>query len=283
MKNIKVGDRVGVGPQARSCLKPDCVECSSGQENYCPARVSTYNSNYPGDEGRSFGGYGDYQRADYRFVVPIPDSLASEHAAPMLCAGSSVFAPLRNNGCGPGKTVGIIGVGGLGHLGIMFAKAIGADRVVGISRRGHKKEEALAMGADDYIATEDDEGWAKKHARSLDLIVSTVSSENIPFSGYLGLLKLGGDLIQLGAPDGSTLPPINVFSLLASRIKVGGSFIGSPADIRDMLELAAEKGIKPWVQTRPMAEANQAGRDMVEGTARYRYVLVNEKNAEEKA
>lgn len=200
VKTIKVGDRVGVGAQARSCLSPDCEECSSGLENYCSNKgyVGTYNGTYPDGEGKSYGGYADYNRTDHRFVVKIPDALPSELAAPMLCAGVTMYSPLRNNGCGPGKTVGIVGIGGLGHFGILFAKAMGADRVVGISRKTDKRDEVLALGADEYIATDDDEGWAKKHARSLDLIVSTVSSEKMPFSGYLGLLKVGGDLIQVG-------------------------------------------------------------------------------------
>lgn len=282
VKNVKVGDRVGVGAQARSCLKPDCPECSAGRVNYCRAMVGTYNSNYPGDEGRSFGGYADYERADHRFVIPIPDGLASEHAAPMMCAGVTVYAPLKQNKCGPGKKVGIIGVGGLGHLGIMLAKAMGADKVVGISRRADKRDEVLSMGADEYIATADDEGWAEKNARTLDLIVSTVSSDNMPLTGYLGLLRPGGDLIQVGAPNGGSLPAINAFTLISNNVKVGGSLIGSPDDIREMLVLASEKGVKPWVQTRPLADANQAVKDMVAGKARYRYVLVNEKHAQAK-
>ena len=280
VKDIKVGDRVGVGAQARSCLSDDCEECSSGRENYCSrARVDTYNAVYPGDEGKSYGGYADYNRTDHRFVVKIPDGLPSELAAPMLCAGVTMYSPLRNNGCGPGKTVGIVGIGGLGHFGILFAKALGADRVVGISRKNDKRDEVLAIGADEYIATDDEEGWAKKHKRSLDLIISTVSSEKMPFTGYLSLLKVGGDLIQVGAPDGGNLPPLNAFTIIAGQCKVGGSLIGSPSEIREMLELAVEKNVKPWVQTRPMSDANQAVQDMIAGKARYRYVLVNEKHA----
>lgn len=198
----------------------------------------------------------------------------------MLCGGITVYHPLKQNGCGPGKTVGIVGVGGLGHFGILFAKALGADRVVGISRKAEKRDEVLQLGADAYIATDDDEGWAKKNARTLDLIVSTVSSSKMPFSSYLSLLRPGGSLIQVGAPDGGSLPPINAFTLIGGNIKVGGTLIGPPGEIRDMLQLAADKGVKPWVQTRPMADANEAVKDMVAGKARYRYVLVNEKHLE---
>jgi alcohol dehydrogenase (NADP+) len=198
VKDIKVGDRVGVGAQGRSCLSPECPDCSVGRENYCrrPGRASTYNSRYPGDEGKSYGGYADYNRTHHAFVFKIPDSIPSELAAPMMCAGVTVYSPLKKNGCGPGKTVGIVGVGGLGHFGVLFAKALGADKVVGIS--ASKRDEVLSLGADQYIATDDDEGWQKNNAKTIDLIISTASSEKMPFSDYLSLLKVGGELIQVG-------------------------------------------------------------------------------------
>lgn len=131
------------------------------------------------ERGISYGGYSTYHRVPARFAIKIPEEIPSTHAAPMLCAGVTTYAPLKANGCGPGKTVGVIGVGGLGHFAIMFAKAMGADRVVGISRKSNKKEDALALGADDYIATGEDEEWAAKNARSLDLLVCTVSSSKV--------------------------------------------------------------------------------------------------------
>ncbi|PKS13060.1 hypothetical protein jhhlp_000401 [Lomentospora prolificans] len=278
--HIKVGDRVGVGAQGRCCMQSDCPECSLGKWNYCSrGSINTYGSVYPDGEGKSYGGYADYNRTNGHFVLKIPDSLPSEHAAPMLCGGITVFSPLKQNGCGPGKNVGIVGVGGLGHFGVLFAKALGADKVVGISRRSSKKDEVLKLGADAYIATADDEDWAKKNRRTLDLIVCTVSSSNMPLQDYLRLLKVGGTFIQVGAPDGGNLPPINAFTLIGSGIKVGGSLVGSPKEIQEMLDFAAEKNVKPWVELRPLKDANQAVVDMDAGKARYRYVLVNEKHA----
>ena len=278
VKHVKVGDRVGVGAQARSCLQSDCPECGAHHESYCAREsINTYGSVYPGDEGKSYGGYADYNRTNGHFVVRIPDGLPSELAAPMLCGGVTVYSPLKQNGCGPGKTVGVVGVGGLGHFAVLFAKALGADRVVGISRRGDKREDVLRLGADEYIATGEDEGWEEKNARSLDLIVSTVSSAKMPLTGYLKLLKVYGTFIQVGAPDGGELPPINAFTLIGNGIKVGGSAIGSAStEIPEMLQLAADKKIKPWVQERPLKDANQVVVDMADGKARYRYVLVNE-------
>ncbi|KAI1764315.1 NADP-dependent alcohol dehydrogenase C [Hypoxylon sp. FL1150] len=278
VKHVKVGDRVGVGAQARSCQKSICSECSNDMPSYCANElINTYGSIYPNDEGKSYGGYADYNRTNGGFVVKIPDGLESAVAAPMLCGGITMYSPLKENGCGPGKTVGIVGVGGLGHFGIIFAKALGADRVVGISRKSDKRDDALKLGADEYIATSEEEGWETKHARSLDLIISTVGSEKMPLNGYLCLLKVKGTLIQVGAPDGRYLPPINAFTLLLSSIKIGGSAVGSPREISEMLQLAADKKIKSWVQERPLKDANQAIIDMEDGKARFRYVLVSEK------
>jgi alcohol dehydrogenase (NADP+) len=199
VKHVKVGDRVGVGAQARSCLQKSCPDCSSHLENHCAIEtINTYGSVYPRDEGKSYGGYADHNRTNGHFVFKIPDGLSSADAAPMLCGGVTVYSPLKANGCGPGKTVGIVGVGGLGHFAVLFAKALGADRVVGISRKADKKDDVLALGADEYIATSDDEDWAKKNKRSLDLIICTVSSEKMPLSDYLGLLKTKGTFIQVG-------------------------------------------------------------------------------------
>ncbi|KAF6792644.1 nadp-dependent alcohol dehydrogenase [Colletotrichum sojae] len=272
VRHIQPGDRVGVGAQARSCLQADCPDCSRGAENACVReRVDTYGSVYPNGEGKSFGGYADYNRTNGRFVVKIPDGLSSESAAPMLCGGVTVWAPLTDNGCGPGKTVGIVGLGGLGHFGVLFAKALGADRVA-------KAADALALGAHDYIATADDADWASKHRRTLDIIVCTVSNSDMPLQKYLSLLRWGGSFIQVGAPDGGKLPEISAFTLIMNNIKVGGSNIGSVNQMKEMLEFAEAKNIKPWTQTRPMSDANQAIVDMEEGKARYRYVLVNEKH-----
>ncbi|GIZ44123.1 hypothetical protein CKM354_000733200 [Cercospora kikuchii] len=276
-RNIKVGDRVGVGAQALSCLKPDCEECEAGLEPYCRHNIGTFGSKYP-DGSISYGGYADYNRTDSRFVFRIPDGIPSAAAAPMLCGGITVYSPLKQNGCGPGKRVGIIGVGGLGHFGVLFAKAMGASKVVGISRRADKKDDVLKMGADEYIATEEDKDWNKKHARSLDLIVCTVSSPSMPLSKYLQLLRTKGEFIQVGAPE-DKLPDMNAFAFIGKGVKLGGSMIGSPAEIEEMLQLAADKNIKPWINEVPMKDANKAIVDMEAGKARYRITLVNEKHA----
>ncbi|KAJ6130955.1 NADP-dependent alcohol dehydrogenase 7 [Penicillium sp. IBT 18751x] len=273
---IKVGDRVGVGAQSGACLNKDgdCDACARDLQQHCNRMVGTYNGTYA-NGGKSYGGYSLYNRSPSAFVVKIPDAIPSAEAAPMLCGGITTYSPLKQHGCGPGKSVGIIGVGGLGHFGILFAKALGADRVVAISRKSDKKEDALKLGADEYIATSEEEDWATKHAQSLDLIISTVSSSKMPIVQYSQLLKFRGTLVQLGAPEDGALE-IPAFALIVKGIKLGGSLIGSPSEIREMLQLAADKKVHPWIQERPMKEANQAIQDMDAGSARFRYVLVNE-------
>ncbi|KAF2104195.1 zinc-binding alcohol dehydrogenase [Rhizodiscina lignyota] len=279
--HVKVGDRVGVGAQADSCLKPDCEACADGQESYCPNTISTFGSNWP-DGSKSYGGYANYSRTAGRFIFRIPVELPSHEVGPMLCAGITVYAPLKREGCGPGKKVGIIGLGGLGHFGVLFAKALGADKVVVISRSNAKKEDAKKLGADDFLATSEEKGWdsgASRLSNSLDLIISTTSSPNMPLSGYLSLLKFRGQFIQVGAPE-DNLPGFNAFALLPKRAKIGGSIIGSRAEIREMLDFAVKKNIHPWIELRPLQEANQAMMDLDAGKPRYRYCLVNENHEE---
>jgi len=276
VKHIKVGDRCGVGAQSYSCRKPDCEACFIGQEQYCPNKADTYNSKYP-DGSKSYGGYSDYVRADGHFVIKIPDGLSSAEAAPMLCGGVTTWSPLVNNGAGPGKKVGIIGIGGLGHFGLLWAKALGCDKVVAISRSRSKKADAEKLGADHFIATEEDKDWAKNNARSLDLIICTVSDPKMPLQKYLRLLRINGQFIQVGAPE-DAVPGFNMFALIGKGSKIGGSGIGSPKDIAKMLDFAVKMGVHPFIEERPLKEANQAVIDMEQGKARYRYVLVNEKH-----
>ena len=224
------------------------------------------------------GGYGDYWRGHSHFVFKIPDELPSDVAAPMLCGGITAFSPLIRNGAGPGKRVGIVGLGGLGHFGVLGAKALGCDKVVAISRSTSKKEDALRMGADHFIATDEDRNWAAKHASSLDLIVCTVSSPKMPLAQYLQLLRVNGQFIQVGAPE-DAIPGFSAFTLIAKSVKVGGSSIGSPAEIRQMLDLFAKNGVRTWNNNVPMKDANRAIVNMEAGKARYRIVLVNEKHA----
>ena len=195
----------------------------------------------------------------------------------MLCGGITTYTPLKFHGAGPGKSVGIIGLGGLGHFGIMWAKALGADKVVVVSRTSAKKDDAFKMGATEFIATDEDPKWAQTHEDKLDIIICTVSSTSMPIMKYLALLKLDGTFVQVGAPDDG-LPTVFPLPIIMKRLKITGSLIGSPDEIREMMQLAADKKVRPWVEERPMSDANQTLVDMDKNKARYRYTLVNESN-----
>jgi len=271
VKDIKVGDRVGVGAQIYSCLK--CRACKCDNENYCPEGVDTYNAVYP-DGVRTQGGYSTAIRANQQFVFPIPDGLESKYACTMLCAGLTVFSPLKRNGCGPGKKVGIVGIGGLGHYAILFAKAMGAE-VYAFTHSDHKRADIEKMGADHVILT-DHKGWEKPLAMSLDLIISTRdSSKGMPLNEFLSTLWIDGHFITVGLPD-EDLPPINAFSLIGNACRIGSSHIGSKVEALEMLQLAADKGIKPWIEELPMKDCDKAVRGVKEGKARYRYVLTQD-------
>lgn len=274
VQDHKIGDRVGIGAPCESCLGPDCTTGSNGQEQHCPdGFVTTYDARFA-DGSRAYGGFGKSWRGPGSFAFRIPDNIPSAMAAPLLCAGVTVYSPLVSNGAGPGQRVGVVGLGGLGHFAVLFAKALKCDRLVAISRSPTKRADALQMGADEYIATSDEPDWSVKHASSLDLIISTMSGTGFSLDRYLSLLDVNGTMILVGAPD-DPIPSFNAFSLLRNNRKVGGSLIGSRKQMREMLELASRADLQAWVQTRPMAEANQAIVDMGNGKAKYRYVLVN--------
>ncbi|RMZ03523.1 hypothetical protein D0860_06768 [Hortaea werneckii] len=274
VKHVTVGDRVGVGAQVKSCLRDDCPACGHHEENHCANDfVMTYGAKYK-NGATVQGGCAKSWRGHSHFAVKIPDNIPSEQAAPMLCGGVTTYSPLKRHGAGPGKTVGVVGIGGLGHFALLWAKALGADRVVAISRGKEKAQDVAALGAVDYIATSES-GWETKHANSIDLIVETAGPRpSTPYDGYLNLLSPRGVYVQLGN-SGQPLPPINPAPLIVKGVTITGSCIGSPSEIIKMLELASRNDVRAWVQTRPMDEANEAIIDFQAGKPRFRYCLVN--------
>ncbi|GMM37564.1 hypothetical protein DASC09_048890 [Saccharomycopsis crataegensis] len=245
---FKVGDRVGCGAQVWACLKKTCPACSTDNEVYCPHWVDTYNCTYPPESGKSaggkaMGGYASHIRVHEYFTFHIPESLKNEDVAPMLCAGITTYSPLVRNGAGPGVKVGCVSIGGLGHFAIMWAKALGAEVYV-FSRGEKKREDAFKLGADHYIAT-GEKGWNEPIKMKLDFIVSSAnSSEGFDLGSYLSCLKVGGKFISVGLPE----KPFNVGpgSFIANASSLSSSHLGSRPEMKEMLKLAAEKGIKAW-------------------------------------
>ncbi|KAE8251585.1 hypothetical protein A4X13_0g3931 [Tilletia indica] len=277
VKNFKIGQRVGVGAQGDSCH--DCESCNTGYEPYCHGGiVGTYNGIYKDGSGQSQGGYALYNRSKSGFVIPIPEGVPSHVAAPLCCGGITAFSPLYDNDCGKEgvKRVGVVSLGGIGHFAVVFAKALGAEKIVVISHSDSKKELAHKLGATDFVTTDKKDFW-KEHAKSLDLIVVTGNNEDMPIDGFVKMLRHGGKSVHIGLPEKPVMPtPIG--ALVSSGAFVGGSAIGGPKRIREMLELVAEKKLDFLIETRPMSEANQAVVDTHAGKPRFRYVLVNDKD-----
>ncbi|KAI8835884.1 chaperonin 10-like protein [Chytridium lagenaria] len=198
--NLAIGDRVGVGAMCWACLEPDCEQCKNGKDNLCPRAVGTYNSKYA-DGHQSQGGYSDFVRVRSQFAVKIPDSLPSDVAAPLLCAGVTVYSPLKRFGAGPGKRVGVAGIGGLGHLAIQFASKMGAETVA-ISTTPTKAADAQTLGASAFHVINPPKGSPKKRLPPLDLlIVTAVDRRTGSLDPLLRLLKPDGVLVLVDVPE----------------------------------------------------------------------------------
>ncbi|KAK9471919.1 chaperonin 10-like protein [Dipodascopsis tothii] len=272
VKHLELGDRVGVGAQCYSCLEADCPDCSTANEQYCAKGVFTYNSKFE-DGSVSYGGYALKGRYPASFAFKIPEALPSAIAAPMMCGGITVYSPLKRNGCGPGKTVGIVGIGGLGHFAVLYAKALGAEKVYGISRNRNKEADVKSMGGEGVIATSE-EGWSAANKRKFDLILSTNNDHKMPLTEYLGMLKPSGRFVQVGLPE-APLPQFSFGPLIMSNASVTGSLLGSREEIEEMLSLSATQGVKTWITSYPMSEVNDVLKKMENNEARYRFVLEN--------
>ncbi|KAL0090173.1 chaperonin 10-like protein [Phycomyces blakesleeanus] len=270
VKKVKVGDRIGVGAQSGSCL--ECENCKNGDENLCSkGMIPTYNGRWPNGD-KSFGGYADKWRGHEHFVFKVPENMSNEIAATFFCAGVTTYSPLKRFGVKPGDKVGVIGIGGLGHYGLQWAKAMGAS-VVALSHSERKRADAKELGCDDYILTTDKKSM-NEHSGTFTHILSTSFGSNFDWESYLGLLKTNGNFIIVGIPE-TPLTGIPAMMLAMHQISIVGSVIGSPAVIEDMLNFAAAHNVKPWISKYPMKEANEAVKAMREGKARYRFVLEN--------
>ena len=260
VRSLETGQRVGLGWQSNSC--GICEWCTRGMENLCPASEGTCVHRH--------GGYAERVRANARFVFPIPDALDSEHAAPLLCCGITVYNPLRIHGVNPSSRVGIVGVGGLGHLAIQFARAFGAE-VTAFSTSVGKEEEARALGAHNFVNSRESKAL-KEAAGTQDFILNTANADQ-EWGAYVQALRPTGTLCFVGVPPSPV--SLQAFPLISGQRSIGGSPIGSPYRIKEMLDVAARHGVKAITESFPMAQANTAIEKVKKGKVRYRAVLAN--------
>ncbi|SGZ51395.1 CIC11C00000000517 [Sungouiella intermedia] len=277
VKSIKIGDRVGIG--AAACACSSCSRCSDDNEHYCQKAVSTYNAiDSFSDNYVTQGGYSSHSIADEQFVFPIPDELDSASAAPLMCAGLTVYSPLvRNIGHKKNPVVAVIGIGGLGHLALQFAKALGAE-VYAFSRTSSKKEEATSFGASKFIATQENKDWDTECFDKFDLILNCASRvDGFVLDKYLSCLKVDGRFVSVGLPPVEDTFKLNPFSFLLNGGSFGSSLLGSKVEALEMLKLAAEKGVKPMVEEIPISEENceKALTRCDAGDVRYRFVFTD--------
>lgn len=264
--NHAVGDRVGVGCMVNSCRV--CDNCKAGQEQYCTGgNVGTYAS-VDRDGTITQGGYSTHVVVDADFVLRVPESIPYESAAPLLCAGITTYSPLRHWGVGPGTKVAVVGLGGLGHMGVKFAVALGAEVTV-LSQTLSKKDAGLAMGALHYYATSDPETF-ETLKNTFDVILNTVSAP-IDLNAYLSMLRLDGTLVAVGAPPQPL--PLQVFSLFGQRRSFAGSSIGGIPETQEMLHFCAEHGITADTELIDASYINEAYERVLASDVRYRFVI----------
>jgi uncharacterized zinc-type alcohol dehydrogenase-like protein len=260
VRSLEVGQRIGLGWQSNSCGQ--CEWCMSGQENLCASSEGTCVHRH--------GGYADRVRANARFVVPIPDALPSEQTAPLLCGGITVYNAMRINGVNPSSRVGVVGIGGLGHLAIQFARAFGAE-VTAFSTTLAKEEEARSLGAHHFVNSRETKSM-KEVSGALDFILTTVNADQ-DWGAYLQALRPNGTLWFVGVPPSPV--SVHAFPLISGQRAIGGSPVGSPFRLREMLDVAARHGVKATTELFPMEKANEAIDKVKKGKVRYRAVLAN--------
>jgi uncharacterized zinc-type alcohol dehydrogenase-like protein len=267
VKKLKEGDIAAVGCMVDSCRK--CAHCLAGEEQYCENFMTlTYNAPDKILGGVTYGGYSDSIVVDENYVLRVSNGLDPAGTAPLLCAGITTYSPLRHWNVKKGQKVGIVGLGGLGHMGLKFAKAFGAN-VILFTTSPNKTEDAKRLGADDVVISKDP-GQMQKHANSLDFILDAVSAEH-DLNSYLNLLKLDGTMVLVGAPEKPT--PIYSFSLIMGRRRLAGSAIGGIRETQEMLDFCAEKGITADVEKIKIQQINEAYERLAKGDVKYRFSI----------
>lgn len=264
---FKVGDLVGVGCIVDSCR--ECDYCKEGLEQYCePGMIGTYNSPDKYLDTPTYGGYSESVVVDENYVLRIPENLDLAATSPLLCAGITTYSPLRHWNVGPGKKVGIVGIGGLGHMGIKLAKAMGAH-VVAFTTSESKFEEAKRLGADEVVLSKDAEQMAAYRGK-LHFILDAVSAEH-DVNAYLNLLRVDGSLALVGAPEQPL--PIAAFSVIMGRKSFAGSAIGGIAETQEMLDFCGKHNITADIEMINIKQINEAYERLLKGDVKYRFVI----------
>jgi alcohol dehydrogenase (NADP+) len=267
VSKYKVGDKVGVGCFVDSCRH--CDYCAQGLEQYCDeGATNTYNGLERDGRTPTMGGYSERVVVNQDYVLRMPDNLPLDAAAPLLCAGITLYSPLKHWGAGPGTRVAIIGLGGLGHMGVKIAHALGAEVTV-LSQSLKKQEDAQRLGADHFYATSDPQTFVKLKGH-FDLIINTVSAE-MDWNLYLGLLKVDRTMVVVGVPE--TQVPIAPFSLIPKRRSLAGSMIGGIAETQEMLDFCGEHNITCDIELTPIQKVNEAYERILQSDVRYRFVI----------
>jgi uncharacterized zinc-type alcohol dehydrogenase-like protein len=266
VKKFKARDIAAVGCMVDSCRT--CPSCKAGEEQYCDRQetVFTYNSKHK-DGTPTFGGYGEHLVVDEAFALSVPKNLDPAAAAPLLCAGITTYSPLKQWGAGPGKKIGIIGLGGLGHMGLKFSHAFGAHTVQ-FTTSASKVEDAKKVGADEVILTKQ-EGWAAPHVNSFDFILDCVSADH-DINPFLSLLKRNGTLCIVGAPENPLA--VHAFSVL-SRRNFSGSMIGGIAETQEMLDFCGKHNIVSDIEMTSFDKIDEAWNRVMKSDVKYRFVL----------
>lgn len=263
----KVGDRVGVGCMVDSCRS--CEQCAAGEEQFCDSGPTmTYNGFERDRKTMTFGGYSQRITVDQAFVVRVPEALPLDRAAPLLCAGITTYSPLKRFGAGPGKKVAVMGLGGLGHVGVRIARAMGAEVTV-ISTSERKRADAAELGAHDFLVSTDAKAM-KAAAGRFDLILDTVSAVH-DLNSALNLLRTDGTLVLVGVPEEAL--PVQPFAIIGRRRRLAGSLIGGIAETQEMLDFCAQHGVLADIETVAMADINQAWERLLKNDVRYRFVI----------
>jgi uncharacterized zinc-type alcohol dehydrogenase-like protein len=267
VKTFKAGDLAGVGCMVDAC--GTCPDCREGLEQYCPTFTLTYNSPDPQTGTMTYGGYSSRIVVDERFVLRVSDTLHLPAVAPLLCAGITTYSPLRQWQVGPGQKVGVVGLGGLGHMGVKLAHAMGAHVVMFTTSPG-KTADAHRLGADEVVISKNPDEM-KRHLASFDFILNTVAAPH-NLDVYLELLKRDGTMCLVGAPE-DPHPAPNVFNLIFKRRRLAGSLIGGIRETQEMLDFCAEHGIVSDIEIIPIQKINEAYERMLRSDVKYRFVI----------